>query len=93
MFLPLPGLALLSDNIASDQVRCAIGQKGAIVGGREHTLVTKLPINLSFWEAAATCARSTFAQHFSISQSKEKKCRVDRQQVNALKNRGNYTDR
>lgn len=48
---PLPGLALLSGSIASDQVCCAIGQRA--VGGRERTLVTKLPINLSFWEAVA----------------------------------------
>lgn len=37
---------------ASDQVWFAIGQKRGIVGGREHTLVTKLSINLFFWEAA-----------------------------------------
>lgn len=61
----------------------SLDRKEAIVGGREHTLVTKLPINLSFWEAAPTCACSTFAQHFSILQSKEKN--VDRQQVNSLK--------
>lgn len=51
--LPLPGLALLSDSIGSDLVCCAIGQRGAMVGGMEHTLVTELLINLSFWEAAA----------------------------------------
>lgn len=51
--LPLPGLEWLTDNIGPDQVCCAIGQRGAIVGWRKHTLVTQLLINLSFWEAAA----------------------------------------
>lgn len=42
-----------TDNTDSEQVSCSIGQTEAVVGGGVHTLVTKLSINLPFWEAAA----------------------------------------
>lgn len=99
--LPLPGLAPLSDSFASDQVCRAIGRTGAIVGGREHTLVTKLPINLPFWEAAAEHTSFNLCTTFLHFTDKAKenvvkadaKCDSGQTAAELAEARGNYTDR
>lgn len=57
--------SVTSSWFVSDQVCRVIGQTAAPGGGRERTLVTKLPINLSFWAEHASFNLCSTLLHFT----------------------------